>query len=72
MSSVTFIPYAILSTANPRCCCASFSADKGCGRRAAAARVDATAAPGPTTLLLSTTAVVRANRVCIVLAGGTE
>lgn len=68
MSSVTFIPYTILSTASPRCCCARFSADKGCGRRAtAAARVDATAAPGATPLLRSNADVVRVNRACIVL-----
>lgn len=68
ISSVTFIPYTILSTASPRCCCARFSADKGCGRRAtAAARVDATAAPGATPLLRSNADVVRVNRACIVL-----
>lgn len=69
MSSVTFIPYTILSTASPRCCCARFSADTGCGRRAAAAvRVDATAAPGATPLLRSKAPVVRVNRACIVFA----
>lgn len=67
ISSVTFIPYTILSTASPRCCCTRFSADTSCGRRAAAARVDATAAPDATPLLRSNAAVVRVNRARIVL-----
>jgi len=68
MSSVTFIPYTILSTASPRCCgcCARLwgVANDCCGRRAAAARVDAGAKVEAKPLFRITAAVVRVNRAC--------
>ncbi len=70
MSSVTFIPYTIRSTASPRCCgcCARFwgVAKDCCGRRAAAARADAGAKVGAKPLFRITAAAVRVNRACII------